>query len=289
MFLNPGFYGRISFHIYPPYIQHSDVRGCLKCLRRVRLKLCVDRSSFIHWTVRTQCVDASYSNEGSVFHHSFWSEILRRCGQFVGYSGLKAALKGLSSSWRALSPLANGLAMAMKNGLDLHLEKAMASCAMSCCPPRSGWNVVLSISRLGSSIEPWSNSCHLCPCASQHWKPTAEFTVEILAFCSNLPLSNPVSDTAVGSLTQGIASVKLYASALAVLWRNHLQSSKSMWWLAKSFNCTCRREFSIGWYCTAFGTASSKCKGCWGRSEHGLSKHGYQLFCLSHSLVHFLA
>lgn len=123
MFLNPGFYGRISFHIYPPYIQHSDVRGCLKCLRRVRLKLCVDRSSFIHWTVRTQCVDASYSNEGSVFHHSFWSEILRRCGQFVGYSGLKAALKGLSSSWRALSPLANGLATAMKNGLDLHFTQ----------------------------------------------------------------------------------------------------------------------------------------------------------------------
>lgn len=36
---------------------------------------------------------------------------------------MKAALKGLSSSWRALSPLAIGLAMAMKNGLDLHFTQ----------------------------------------------------------------------------------------------------------------------------------------------------------------------
>lgn len=40
----------------------------------------------------------------------------------------------------------------------------------------------------------------------------------ILALCSNLRPSNPASDAAVGSLIQGIASVKLYASALAVLW-----------------------------------------------------------------------
>lgn len=49
----------------------------------------------------------------------------------------------------------------------------------------------------------------------QRRKPTAEFTVELLAICSDIlpPSPNPVSDATVGSLTQNIALMKLYAFA----------------------------------------------------------------------------
>lgn len=95
----------------------------------------------------------------------------------------------------------------------------MASCTMSCSPPTGGEIVVFSISRSESSIN--NDRCFRasCPRATQCRKPTAGFTVEMLVICSDLfpPSPNPLLDAAVGLHTQDIASVKLYASALAVV------------------------------------------------------------------------
>lgn len=62
------------------YIRYTDVRGCLKSIQRLQFYI-NSSSPFIHWTTKTQCIDACYSNKGSVFHPWFWGEMLSRWGQ----------------------------------------------------------------------------------------------------------------------------------------------------------------------------------------------------------------
>lgn len=198
----------------------------------------------------------------------------------------------LHSPWKAQFPLASCFAMAVKNEFDISSSQwRLWLPVLSCSPSRGGGNVALSISGLESSTA--HNSALVLqslvwdsaesPQHNSQWR----YLPSALAFCC-LPQTQYQMLLWVHSGYCSDETVCFCCSSccvrvcvcVCVNYLHYCEPNNLPWVLIP---CV---EGSLGWHWGA--SPSSKYKGCWDESKNGVSKHGCQLFYLSHPLVHSL-